>query len=141
MSELINLIYGSSASQTVTDDVLLEILRKARQKNQRLGITGMLLYRGGNFLQVLEGDKDVVNDLYTVIERDPRHHHVQLFVRRPVAERGFGEWEMDFVQMDHINPAEVEGLSTFLSEPLDSKRFKDAKFAYIFLNAFKTGVR
>jgi hypothetical protein len=141
MSELINLVYGSSAKTKMGDGELVDILAKAREKNGRLGITGMLLYRGGNFLQVLEGEKSVVEALYDVIKRDPRHYTVELIAKRPVAQRGFGEWEMGFVQIDTLNPTNVAGYTTFLHEPLNSERFKDMNFAFTFLEVFKEGIR
>ena len=141
MSNLINLIYGSSTTQTMSDDSLLEILKKAREKNSKLNITGMLLYKGGNFLQVLEGEQDVVNDLYAVIKQDPRHHSIRTFASRPITERTFGHWEMGFVNMNNIDLSKIEGYSAYLEEPLDSERFTDFDFAHIFLTAFKEGMR
>jgi hypothetical protein len=141
VTELINLIYGSSAKRQMADDQLLGILSKARNKNGRLGVTGMLLYRGGNFLQVLEGDKAVVEGLFDVIKKDERHHLVDLIAKRPVAERGFGAWEMGFVHIDTLDPTRIAGYTTFLKEPLNSERFKDMNFAYTFLEVFKEGIR
>jgi hypothetical protein len=137
MSDLINLIYGSSATQLMSNDALLELLKKAREKNRRLGITGMLLYRGGNFLQVLEGERDVVIGIYNVIKADKRHHLIELIAERPVSQRGFGEWEMGFVHLDTIDLTKVEGYTAFLNEPLNSGRFKDMNFAYTFLFSFR----
>ena len=101
----------------------------------------MLLYWGGNTLQVLEGERAVVDGIYNVIQADPRHHLVELIARRSVPERGFGQWEMGFVHLDTIDPPKVEGYTPFLNEPLNSERFKDMNFAYTFLNVFKEGIR
>jgi hypothetical protein len=141
MADLINLIYGSSAIHPMTDAELAEILTKAREKNKRLDITGMLLYRGGNFLQVLEGDKEVVVPLYEVIKLDHRHHLTQLYTVRQVTERHFGEWEMGFTHLDTLDPAALPGYTPYLDEPLNSERFKDPSFAHIFLRIFKEGMR
>ncbi|MBX3061997.1 MAG: BLUF domain-containing protein [Anaerolineae bacterium] len=141
MTELINLIYGSSAKYPMKDAELLDILAKAREKNRRLGVTGMLLYRGGNFLQVLEGERSVVEPLYKVIQRDPRHHLTQLFTTRSVPQRGFGEWEMGFAHLDTMDVKSLPGYTSFLDEPLNSDRFNDPSFAHIFLRIFKEGIR
>lgn len=141
VTELINLIYGSSAKRQMADGELLGILTKAREKNARLGVTGMLLYRGGNFLQVLEGDKAVVEGLFDVIKKDDRHQEVALIAKRPVPRRAFGEWEMGFVHIDTLDPSRVAGYTAFLRQPLNSERFKDMNFAYTFLEVFKEGIR
>jgi hypothetical protein len=54
----------------------------------------MLLYAEGNFFQVLEGPKDVVEALYDKIERDPRHNRVTQIISEPIARRSFGAWHM-----------------------------------------------
>lgn len=141
MSSLVNLIYASSAACEMTSDDLLQILAKAREKNGRLNITGMLLYRGGNFLQVLEGEKSTVESLFEVIRQDPRHRAVSQLSLRPVTERGFGAWEMGFMHLDKVDPATIPGYTTYLKEPLNSERFKDENFAATFLRLFKEGMR
>ena len=80
MSDLINLIYASSATRLMNEEDLLAILKKSHENNGQLNITGMLLYRGGNFLQVLEGEEKVVDERFKVIMGDPRHHQVTLAV-------------------------------------------------------------
>lgn len=138
---MIHLIYGSSTSYTMGNDELLHILTKARLKNRQLGITGMLLYKGGNFLQVLEGEEDVVVPLFETIKKDPRHYNVELIAQREMKERAFAEWEMGFVQIDSLKPVNVPGFSEFLTDELNSARFKEPVFAYMFLQAFKEGIR
>ena len=139
---MIHLIYGSVAVEAMSDTELMSILHKARNKNQRLDVTGMLLYRGGNFLQVLEGDEKVITDLFEVIRKDPRHTKVDLIGKRPIQKRAFDEWEMGFVNIDTLNkPVTVPGFSDYLTEPLSAERFKEPVFAYMFLQAFKEGMR
>ncbi len=141
MSDLIHLIYASSATRMMNEDDLLEILKKSHENNGRLGITGMLLYRGGNFLQVLEGEEKVVDDRFKVIMQDPRHHQVTLLLKRPVNKRQFQQWEMGFTNIDKIDTSTLLGYSTYLNEPFSSKRFTEASFAYTFLNMFKEEMR
>jgi len=141
MSTLINLIYGSSATKPMSTDMLLDILKTARANNRRLNVTGMLLYRDGNFLQVLEGDQDVVESLYQEIQRDPRHHQIARFAVRPVDKRNFGEWEMGFLHLNAVDMTAVEGFTPFLREPLNSEKFTDGNFAFTFLQVFKDLVR
>jgi hypothetical protein len=141
MTDLINLIYASSAIQEMTNDELLALLAKAREKNERLNITGMLLYRGGNFLQVLEGDKAEVETLFKVIAQDPRHKQVSHLLTRPVPAREFAEWQMGFVDLDHLDPTTIPGYTPFLKESFSSERFHETTYAYTFLRMFKEKMR
>jgi hypothetical protein len=141
MSDLINLIYASSATHLMNEQDLLAILTKSHENNGRLGITGMLLYRGGNFLQVLEGEEAVVEERFKVIMDDPRHYQVTLLLKRPVPERQFEKWEMGFTNIDTVDTSTIEGYTPYLNEPFNSKRFKEVGFAYTFLNMFKEQMR
>jgi hypothetical protein len=70
------LCYVSSSCQDLSSEELLGILTAARVNNARIGVTGMLLYHDGNFMQVLEGPPDVLDALYQRVCADPRHHGV-----------------------------------------------------------------
>jgi hypothetical protein len=93
-------VYSSAAVQAFTEAELVDLLAKARINNERLGITGLLLYDDGSFLQVLEGDDRVIEALYEKIGRDKRHHRVVALLRREVPERHFAKWQMGFVAMN-----------------------------------------
>lgn len=89
------LIYVSSAAPDLSFDDLQALLEKARSKNQELGITGMLIHRGGNFIQYIEGDEEKVKSLYASICADRRHSGVILMAEGETKDRQFGEWAMD----------------------------------------------
>src|SRR3982751_6377232 len=125
----------------MNDQDLLSILAKSHENNGRLNVTGMLLYRSGNFLQVLEGQETVIDDLFKVIMQDPRHHQVTLLLKRPVPSRQFEQWEMGFTNIDKIDTSALPGYTPYLNEPFNSMRFKDVSFAYTFLNMFKEEMR
>ena len=93
VEQLVCAVYVSSAHKLMGDEELLEFLRVARHKNEARNITGMLLYRDGNFLQVLEGPASAVDELIAKIKRDTRHHGVILMSRRGIEERQFSEWQ------------------------------------------------
>jgi hypothetical protein len=82
---MFQLVYVSSASRKFNTNELHELLVQARQKNRELGVTGMLLYKDGNFMQVLEGQQEVVSKLAEKIELDPRHKGI-IVVLRGMAE-------------------------------------------------------
>lgn len=141
MSDLIHLIYASSATRLLNTDDLVKILESSHRNNAREDITGMLLYRGGNFIQVLEGPEPAVNERFQVILQDPRHYQVTILLKRPVKQREFEQWEMGFTNLDMVDTSKIPGYTNYLNEPFNSKRFTDASFAYTFLNMFKESMR
>jgi hypothetical protein len=98
--DLILLVYVSSATRLYSRDELMEILRKGRANNMRAGITGMLLYHDGSFMQAIEGPTAAVEALEARIARDPHHHGMIGICRRPITERAFSDWSMGFAYLD-----------------------------------------
>ena len=117
------LVYVSVAAENVSRDELLEILARSRTKNAEAGITGMLLYKDGNFMQVLEGEEQAVRDLYDRIRRDPRHLGIVTLVEGQRDERCFGDWSMGFQDLGAPEAREVSGYSEFLNSPLTAEEF------------------
>src|ERR1035441_9756895 len=78
------LIYSSEATPGLAAAELEEMLAESRIRNQVYGITGVLLFVEGAFLQILEGEKDDVLGLMERIERDPRHRGVKVFYEQEV---------------------------------------------------------
>lgn len=99
---MIQLIYLTAAVRLMQDDELMALLRQSRTNNEAAGLTGILLYSGGNFLQVLEGEGAAVDALMARIERDPRHRNLIVLMRRPITERMFPTWSMGFRRLDGI---------------------------------------
>lgn len=91
-----HLMYASYATQDFSDKDLTELLMDARIKNSNLGITGMLIHRAGNFIQVLEGEEDAVKNLYETIKADKRHAGEIVISEGEINERQFAKWAMDF---------------------------------------------
>ncbi len=110
---IFQLVYQSTAARHLSAEDLLQILEKSRANNDRLQITGMLLYHGGHFLQMLEGDEDVVRERYEIITRDERHKWVAIVMTGPNAARDFPDWTMGFRDLGpEKTPA--EGWTDFL---------------------------
>ena len=99
---LVRLLYASRAVDNHAT-AIQEILEAARQHNQASGITGILVYGGGVFMQCLEGGRQAVNDLYGTIQRDARHKDVVLLHYEEVLERRFGGWTMGLVDASRVN--------------------------------------
>ena len=97
---LFTIVYVSSATGRPGDAQLMRILETARHFNGGQGITGMLLYRDGSFMQALEGPAQAVRDLYLRIRLDPRHRSVTTLVAEPLQQREFADWSMGFHNLD-----------------------------------------
>ena len=80
-------------------EALPAIVKAAVRNNEQRSITGMLLYSDGNFLQVLEGEKEAVLQTFKHIEKDPRHRDVFVLLEQDIAERQFSSWSMGFKQL------------------------------------------
>jgi hypothetical protein len=93
---MFQLIYTSTAARRLDDEDLHALLELARARNERLGVTGMLVYRNGSFLHVLEGDEKTVRALYHTIRRDGRHRCVTLLKATALEGRDFPETPMAF---------------------------------------------
>lgn len=115
--ELLRLVYASAAAAPMARAELEALLAKARSNNARLGVTGMLLYHEGSFIQALEGDPEVVDALYDRIAADPRHRDAMLLIREPAVERLFDDWTMGFYRVGPDSEDELPGLSHFLADP------------------------
>jgi hypothetical protein len=102
---LVRLMYASRAADTVDEDQLHTILRQSKADNPNHGITGVLCYSEGIFIQVLEGGRGPVNQLYNRIVADPRHRDVVLLTYEEIGERRFAGWSMGQVNMHRLNPA------------------------------------
>lgn len=101
---LVRLMYASRAASAITQDELLLILKKSKANNATVGVTGVLCYSTGIFLQVLEGGRMAVSKLYNHIVNDVRHHDVILLGYEEIGERSFVGWSMGQVNLDRLNP-------------------------------------
>ena len=141
-SDLISLIYVSSSTQSLDDSEISGILAKSRQNNAALGITGMLLYREGNFMQVLEGPEGNVRSLMQTVECDPRHRGLIVLMQKPLKDRQFADWTMAFRNLDTLPPEESEGYSSFMNNSLLDGQFRnEPSSCYRLLLAFKKNIR
>lgn len=114
---MISLVYLSIARQPFSEQALVELLAVSRRNNARDGITGLLLYKGGEFIQVLEGPVDPVVALTEKLEHDPRHGQIQILLQSPLRQRQFADWSMGFHQLDGNHDLDIPGFSTFLQTP------------------------
>jgi signal transduction histidine kinase len=96
-SAVYQLIYASKAVDNLCENDLIAILTTARKFNQLSYITGMLIYHHGFFLQIIEGEKaDIINLFYSQITNDKRHHNISVFHEGYALKREFPNWQMGF---------------------------------------------
>lgn len=93
---LIRLMYVSTTIERMELDKFKELLAQSQNNNQRRDLTGMLAFNNSIFLQVLEGDREVINTLYYKLLQDPRHHKVVLMSCYEITQRHWGQWSMGF---------------------------------------------
>ena len=120
---MLSLVYVSSAVAEFTKADLVALLQQSRENNERLGITGLLLYKDGNFIQLLEGPEDAVRDLIRTVSADPRHRGIIRLLEEQ-AERRFPDWSLGFKDLNDPEIRELPGYSEFMNEPLDSHQFQ-----------------
>jgi hypothetical protein len=99
---LVRLLYASRAVDT-TPEAIETILAQSRHSNPTCGITGILCYGGGIFLQAIEGGRMAVSELYGHIQKDKRHKDVVLLHYEEIMERRFGGWTMGQVNLSKLN--------------------------------------
>lgn len=122
------------------EEDLLVLLRQAQAKNCDLDISGMLLYKGGNFMQMLEGEEETVRELYATIKQDERHKDVLTVITGRVKERNFAGWSMGFKNMDKI--ADLQNYESYIKDNLTLYSFQDdAVHAYEFITYFNESNR
>ena len=102
---LVRLLYASRAAAPLKASVQDSILEQSRRHNPARGITGILCFSDDLFLQVLEGGRDEVCELYNTIARDERHREVRILSFEEIRERRFGHWTMGQVNLAKVNPS------------------------------------
>lgn len=103
---MLRLTYTSTATSTITPEVVLDMLSAARRNNAPKGVTGLLYYGVGQFAQCIEGNKDDVEAIYAKIESDKRHKNL-VVTRQPILERVFTDWSMAFVDTSTAEVARI----------------------------------
>ncbi len=102
---LVRLLYASRATGPLIESVEDSILQQSRAHNPAKGITGILCFSEDMFMQVLEGGRDEVCELYNTIVRDARHKDVRILSFEEIRERRFGNWTMGQVNLSRVNTA------------------------------------
>jgi hypothetical protein len=107
MENLIHVIYVSSAVPEISEHDTVQFLNEARKANRKNDVSGLMLYIGGSFLQLLEGEATKVDMVCSAIFQDKRE--MRMILREPIAEREFPEWTMGFEAVEPLEAARLLG--------------------------------
>ncbi|MDD2610500.1 MAG: BLUF domain-containing protein [Giesbergeria sp.] len=131
------LIYISQATRKMSSEDLLDILKIAKEKNQKIDVTGSLFYNGGWFLQVLEGPLSTLNTLYKKIEKDPRHKNSRILYNEPASFRTFTRWSMNMTNLDDRQADKYNQLVEIIEAAKTNRKIGAASPAVTLLKIFK----
>ncbi len=120
---MIHLVYVSSATRAMSEADLLCLLEQSRNRNKRQNVTGMLLYTGGNYFQVLEGEEKDVDEIYEAIVCDERNNGHIVILKENINDRTFLKWSMGFKYLTTQDKDLLEGYSEFLDRSMKPEDF------------------
>lgn len=109
LSSLWAIMYVSSARVGLGYSDIFDILETSRRSNAQLGITGVLLYFRGRFMQYIEGPRGPLERVFAGIVADPRHHDLTQLLNEPIKSREFSGWRLAFAA------PEVPGVDTTIA--------------------------
>jgi hypothetical protein len=121
--QMFHVVCISTASHLLTKAELQAMLEETRETNAKVGITGILLYKDGTFLQVLEGDQEAVMKLATRIKEHHRHKDFQILLRGTSEHRLFADWSVGFRDLTDNSLKCTLGFSDFLNTPFTGVEF------------------
>jgi hypothetical protein len=91
--------YTSLARLDLQESDLEDIFLTAREQNALDGVTGLLVFNGTHFLQIIEGSERAIEDLIERLRKDPRHTGFEIRDRRKIDVRSFPDWSMELVRV------------------------------------------
>lgn len=134
---IFHVIYVSTATEPLSSGQLRDLLIVARQRNSSLGLTGLLLFAHGKFMQVLEGPESAVREVFSSIQRDNRHKNIDTLRFEKKETRNFPDWRMGLRNFT-VELEKLPAVSRFLEPDFDTSVFHDdSSEAYRMLLAFR----
>lgn len=130
--------YVSSVNPELTEEEIQTVLNFSRNWNIDHQITGILLYSEGNFFQVLEGEKELLESLFSRIEKDKRHRNVMVIFEKEVSEVKFDTYQSDFISLD--SRFQAKNIELYFSQ-IDQLNPKIQSSVRYILNKFAEGIK
>lgn len=90
--------------------ILKSIEQSAKKNNPAHNVTGLLFYHNSKFLQVIEGEKDELEKLMAVIEKDDRHDNIVRIMDEPITTLAFEKWNMDSLDLSNTDAIDNDEL-------------------------------
>ena len=125
------LVYVSSESFRISDQDLEELLRQSRRNSQAADITGLLLFKDGNFMQLLEGTETAVRTAFEKIKVDHRHRSVRVLMEEETDRREFADWSMGFQKLTNHTLLEVDGCRIVFPEPKTAPQVRSGESDFL----------
>jgi hypothetical protein len=91
-----SVLYLSVADPDLGSDEVQAIVSHSQRRNAVDNITGIMLFNGSNFLQLIEGDAASIDACFTRIQRDQRHSGVATLREEAITVREFPQWAMRY---------------------------------------------
>ena len=110
------IVYTSHATEQFNKRNLLDLLHSSRGYNTIDNITGVLMHRDGVFLQIIEGESDVVDDLFRRLGNDKRHDNIKMIQDCSPDKRLFSSWAMGCADFDEPELSLIPGIRTDLRD-------------------------
>lgn len=130
--------YVSSVNPNLSEEEIQKVLSYSRNWNNENNITGILLYSDGNFFQVLEGDKELLESLFSRVRIDKRHQNVMVIFEKEVSLPKFESYQSDFISLD--SRFQSKNIEMYLSE-IDKLNPKIQSSVRYILNKFAEGIK
>lgn len=113
--------YVSTASGNVKEEDIKKLLDSTARYNNAHDIRGILLYAEGNYFQILEGEKKLVEEIYSDIQKDPRHQNIIQVVGKDLKQGAFDGYKAEMV--NESNKSDYNLVKEYMQqvENLDSK--------------------
>lgn len=126
MPALFHIAYVSFSDKKFTEKELEHLLFEIRSKNKEQNITGLLLYNNESFIQVVEGEKQILLKVFEQIKEDGRHHNIVKLIEEPIEKRSFPDWSMGFEMVDYKKTKNIPGFSNFMTTDNPARLIKNA---------------
>ncbi|MDE1941684.1 MAG: BLUF domain-containing protein [Betaproteobacteria bacterium] len=128
---MLRLLYTSQALPAVNEDSVRDILQASRKNNAQQGITGVLVFGGRVFMQVLEGPEKCVLSTYLKITEDVRHSDCRIIHVTPAESRLFDQWTMGVIECDPLEFQHITELRSYRTESVSGDAFRKVMQAFL----------
>jgi hypothetical protein len=129
------LLHVIFAIRLMDNDELLTLHQLSQKNNEKSEITGMLLYQEDNFMQMIEGNKAGVLELYDKVAMDKRHKDMYKIMSGQINKRNFNDWSMGFCNINETG--HHSNYEAFIQENIRLRTFEhDSQSAYDFIVKF-----